>query len=242
MSNGWNESAQAWIDDMAFGGDFGRVHVLDQPLLSRIEDRGFANALDVGCGEGRFCRLLAAQSIRTTGIDPTKALIDAARSADPDGDYRVAGAEALAFPNGSFDLVVSYLSLIDISDLAVATAEMVRVLKPGGTLLIANLNGFNTAAVGDGWTLSRGGEPCFGFDNYLQERAVWVAWRGIRIQNWHRPLQQYMQLFLAAGLQLVYFAEPEARGGDASKMARYNRAPNFVIMEWARPINAPAGG
>jgi SAM-dependent methyltransferase len=237
--NGWDDSASAWIASLGDYGDFGRAHVLDTPMLARITDRGFATALDVGCGEGRFCRMLGEQGIRAIGIDPTVALIDTAKARDPGGNYRVGRAETLDFADGSFDLTVCYLSLIDIPDLSAAVAEMVRVLKPGGTLLIANLNSFNTAAVDDGWTSSSSGEPCFGFDHYLVERPTWVSWRGIRIQNWHRPLQAYFQALLGAGLTLVHFAEPAADGKDPVRSARYNRAPNFHIMEWRKP-NAPA--
>jgi hypothetical protein len=63
MSNYWNESADAWIADMGDRGDFSREFVLDGPMLTRIEGRGFVNALDVGCGEGRFCRMLRDRGI-----------------------------------------------------------------------------------------------------------------------------------------------------------------------------------
>src|SRR5690349_19685316 len=138
MSDGWAESAAAWIADMGNSGDFGRACVLDRPMLERIEPGRFSTALDVGCGEGRFCRMLAGRGIRTVGIDPTEALVDEARRRDPEGDYRIGRAERLDFPDASFDLVVSYLSLIDIPDLAPAIAEMARVLRPSGSLLIAN--------------------------------------------------------------------------------------------------------
>jgi SAM-dependent methyltransferase len=176
VDNGWDDSAAAWIASLGEAGDFGRAHVLDAPMLARVSGRGFATALDVGCGEGRFCRMMRACGMATAGIDPAAALIEAARSRDPNGQYAIGQAETLDFADSSFDLVVSYLSLIDIPDLPGAVAEMVRVLKPGGTLLIANLNGFNTAAVEDGWTKSSSGAPCFGFDHYLVERPTWVSW------------------------------------------------------------------
>lgn len=237
MSDGWDTSAAAWTASLGDSGDFGRARVLDRPMLARVTGRGFASALDVGCGEGRFCRMLRSIGTIATGIDPTEALIATARQRDPDGHYVLGRAEALDFGDASFDLVISYLSLIDIADLAGAIAEMHRVLRPGGTLLIANSASYNTAQVGDGWTQSTGGEPCFGFDHYLDERALWVEWRGIRVRNWHRPLQTYMQLLLGAGMQLVHFAEPAALDGDPVRVQRYNRAPWFVLMEWAKPAS-----
>lgn len=234
-SNGWNDSAEAWLREQGEAGDFGRRHVLDPPMIERIRTRRFETALDVGCGEGRFCRIMRAHGIRPVGIDPTEAFIRRAQQLDPGGDYRIGRAETLDETAGSFDLVVSYLTLIDIADLAGALERMVACLRPGGTLLIANLTSFNTAGMPDGWTADEAGQLRFSIDHYLEERAVWVGWRGIRIRNWHRPLGTYMALLLANGLELRHFAEPAPNGGDPGKADRYRRVPYFHIMEWQKP-------
>ena len=202
-----------------------------RPCLDRIRDRGFRTALDVGCGEGRFCRMLTAQGITTTGIDPTARLLDAARDRDPQGSYLQVRAEALPFDDASFDLVVSYLTLIDIDDYATAIAEMARVLRPGGSLLIANLNSFSTA--GD-WAAEGKAATGYLIDNYLDSRAEWESWNGILIRNWHRPFHLYMQALLTNGLRLTHFDEPAPQGGDDQQIARYRRAPWLHVMEWAR--------
>jgi SAM-dependent methyltransferase len=217
MTSGWEESAAGWIADMGTDGDFGRQFVLDRPMMGRVSSRGFRKALDVGCGEGRFCRMLEALGIKTVGIDPTEALIRHARQQDPEGDYRIGRAEALDFPDRSYDLVISYLTLIDIPDIRAAIAEMCRVLAPGGTLLIANLSSFNTAGQPNGWVRDADGNPRFYIDHYMEERADWVRWHGIRVHNWHRPLSTYMSLLLDHGLELRHFAEPMPAGADPPK-------------------------
>jgi hypothetical protein len=65
---------------------------------------------------------------------------------------------------------------------------------------------------------------------------IWVSWRGIRIQNWHRPLSTYMTLLLDHGLHLRLFAEPAPVGGDPETIARHRRVPYFHIMEWQKPL------
>ncbi len=234
MSNGWTESAEAWIASMGRRGDHGREFILDEAMMERVRGRSFTTALDVGCGEGRFCRMLQACHLKTTGIDPTEALIRHANERDPQGDYRIGRAEALDFADRSFDLVVSYLSLVDIADIRRAISEMARVLTPGGTLLIANITSFNTAGMPNGWTRDQEGEERFVIDHYLEERPVWVSWDGIRIENWHRPLSAYMSLLLEQGLELRHFAEPAPRGGDPAKADRYRRVPWFLVMEWRK--------
>jgi SAM-dependent methyltransferase len=236
MTDGWDESAQAWIASQGDEGDFGRRHVLDGPMMARVAALGPVTALDVGCGEGRFCRQLREMGVAAVGVDPTVALIERARTLDPDGDYRVGRAEALDFADAEFDLVVSYLSLIDIPDIRAAIPEMARVLKPGGTLLIANSTSFNTAGLGEGMGKSydAGGRFRYAIDGYLEERGHWTAWKGIRIINHHRPLETYMSLLLGAGLTLTWFAEPAPTGGDPATVDRYRRAPWFHVMAWRK--------
>jgi SAM-dependent methyltransferase len=236
MTNGWDESAAAWIADQGETGDFGRRYVLDPVMLPRALRGRPQAALDVGCGEGRFCRMLNANGVAATGLDPTPALLAQARKCDGHGRYIEGRAESLPFADESFDLVVSYLSLIDIADFAQAIAEMTRVLTQGGRLLIANLTAFNTAGQEIGWSLDEAGNKRhFRIDNYLAESAAWIEYRGIRILNHHRPLSTYMRLLLESGLTLEHFDEPRPTAdAPAARAAAYIRAPWFLVMEWRK--------
>ena len=207
-------------------------------MRARVRDRAPGSALDVGCGEGRFCRMMRDLGVRSTGLEPVAELREAAVSRDPAGTYVEGSAESLPFEAGSFDLVVSYLSLIDIEDLDRAYAEMLRVLAPGGHLLIANLSSFATALPKDkdeGW-LSQREDHVFACDDYHDPRAFWIGWRGIRVRNFHRPMQAYMAPLLAAGMRLIHFEEPQPTGGPVRQQRLYRRAPLFVVMEWKKPL------
>lgn len=233
--NGWTSSAPAWIMRMVDDGDFSRQHVLDQPMLDRVSALRPGTALDVGCGEGQFCRMLSKLDIATVGIDPVDAMVEAARSRDPEGDYQVAFAEHLPFANSSFDLVVSYLSLIDIDFLDEAVAEMARVLKPGGRLLVANLSSFSTSSSMIGKRYCRDtGEVLRPLGRYLTEEKTWFEWDGLRVQNWHRPLSTYMRSFLSLGLTLRHFDEPSPSGGPSVRVKSYECMPYLMIMEWEK--------
>lgn len=242
MDNGWQASADAWIADMGDHGDFGRRFVLDPVMLPRALAHAPRTALDVGCGEGRFCRMLRPRGVEVTGVDPTPALLAAARARDDGGRYVEGRAETLPFGDGAFDLVVSYLSLIDIPDVDLAIAEMARVLRPGGALLIANLTSFTSARADTGWVRDGEGQRLhYPVDDYLAERAMWIGYRGIRIVNHHRPLSTYLQALLRTGLVLTHFDEP-APVADAppTRAQRYVRAPWFLVMEWVKVSASPA--
>lgn len=233
---GWTDSAQAWVTQQGEHGDQARRYILDPAILARIEGRSFTSALDVGCGEGRFCRILGELNIQCSGIDPVAEFIQLATNKDPNGDYQVSSAEDLPFAENSFDLVISYLTLIDIPDFRQAIAEMARVLQPGGTLLIANLTPHNSASMRGGWQYDDQGTPIhFAIDDYSDEWAEWVEWANIRVQNWHRPMSAYMQALLDAQLILRHFDEPKPLSGYVDKEHMNARAPWFNLMEWQLP-------
>lgn len=241
--NGWEASAEAWVR-LQDAGEFNRLRILD-PAMGRVcgEVKG-SRALDVGCGEGRFCRMLAERGAEAVGLDPTLKLIEIARDRHPAGSYVVGMAEQLPFGDGEFDLVTSVLSLVDIEDYRAAIAEMARVCRPGGIVGIANLNSF-TSANGDGWLRNAEGEKtAWPLDHYMEERWVWAAWCGIRIKNHHRPMTGYMQAFLAQGLVLEYFDEPQPEGtaeevASDAYLARQKREslrkPDFLVLRWRKP-------
>ncbi|MGI2031555.1 class I SAM-dependent methyltransferase [Rhizobium panacihumi] len=236
--DGWTLSAAAWIENLGDDGDFLRRYVMDPAIERQLAGRRFKAALDVGCGEGRFCRKLKQRFDipSVTGIDPTAPLLDAARLRDPNGRYIEAAAENLPFPDERFDLVVSYLTLIDIEGIEAAISEIARVATPGGTILIVNLNGFTTANGGTGWVKAEDGSRLhYTVDNYLNEHADLQTWRGMRILNYHRPMSRYFSLLLGKGLQLKHFDEPSPIGGAEDMCDAYRRVPYAHLMEWQKP-------
>lgn len=235
--NGWHTSAPAWIERTGDKGDFARACVLDKIMLERSLLHSPENALDIGCGEGRFCRMLTQKGIATTGVDPVQPMIEEAQRCHAAGDYRFGFAEQLDFQDESFDLVVSYLALIDIDDIASATSEMARVLRPGGHVLVANLTAFSTSSAPHGKkTCPDSGENFRPLGTYLQARRDWFEWDGVRVQNWHRPLSTYMKLFLASGLTLTHFDEPEPHSGSQDRIEAYKEMPFLMTMEWQKPV------
>ena len=104
-----------------------------------------ARVLEVGCGPGHLSIRLARQhDLDVTGLDLDPAMIERARAnADRagNGDQRepsflVGDVTALAFPDGSFDLVVSTLSMHHWADPAAGLVEVNRVQRPGSRALV----------------------------------------------------------------------------------------------------------
>ena len=95
--------------------------------------------LDVGTGTGFFAVLLAQQGNRVEGIDLTPAMLEEARTLakqrNLDITFREMDAQNLAYPDGTFDVVISRNLTWTLPDPERAYASWFRVLKPGGVLL-----------------------------------------------------------------------------------------------------------
>lgn len=109
-----------------------------------------ALCLDVGCGEGRTARALAAEPGRqVVGADFSVEMLRVARACGslPNLHYCAADAMQLPFADGSFDTVVAVTTLNNVPDLSLALGEMGRVLRPGGTALLLVINRNELAAL-----------------------------------------------------------------------------------------------
>jgi len=139
-------------------GDAVRYDTLSRLLLSPLVKRiaadvasvapAGARVLEIGCGPGHLSiRLARHHGLGVTGLDLDPAMIARARANThraETGDQRrpeflVGDVAALAFPDESFDLVVSTLSMHHWADPAAGLAEIGRVLRPGGRALIWDL-------------------------------------------------------------------------------------------------------
>jgi SAM-dependent methyltransferase len=136
-----SETRPARQDDTVFAERLLREVPLFRVLVRAAECRLFAEidlpepVLDVGCGDGTFVRALAPATA-WAGVDPDAKSV---RAADRLGAYRllaVAEGARLPFPDAAFGAVVSNSTLEHIPEVEPVLAEMYRVLRPGGTLVV----------------------------------------------------------------------------------------------------------
>jgi SAM-dependent methyltransferase len=96
--------------------------------------------LDAACGEGYGSAILAAAGADSvTGVDVDPKVVEHARATHP-ADFAVADVAALPFGDDAFDLVVSFETIEHVPEPPAALAELARVLRPGGTLVISTPN------------------------------------------------------------------------------------------------------
>ena len=96
--------------------------------------------LEIGCGMGTDGAQFAKAGANYTGVDLTDAAVELARKrfqvSGLEGEFRVADAERLDFPDESFDVVYSHGVLHHTPDIEAAVREIHRVLKPGGRAIV----------------------------------------------------------------------------------------------------------
>jgi ubiquinone/menaquinone biosynthesis C-methylase UbiE len=233
----WIEAAPRWIERMRAKGDVSREGLLDEWMLKTVSDVRRKDVIDLGCGEGRFCRMLRERGGNVTGVDMCQELLDEARRLDPGGTYAIGNMERLdEIAAERFDLGVAYLTLVDVADLAAAVGEAHRILKPGGRFIVCNLAPMVTAGMtwhrdGDGKKLH------YRLDNYVDEGPREFVMCATKITNIHRTLSSTVNTFLAAGFVLDGIREPIP---SSEQLARYPenddilRVPLFIIYELKR--------
>ena len=109
-----------------------------EPLAVRFADlagiRRGQRVLDVGCGPGALTAELAGRigAAAVSAVDPSASFAAAARERVPGADVRLAAAEQLPFPDGSFDAAMAQLVVHFMADPVAGLGEMGRVTRPGG--------------------------------------------------------------------------------------------------------------
>lgn len=236
----WAALAPAWVRESREGRNSNRTGLLDAPVLNACGEVAGVRALDLGCGEGRFCRILAEHGADyVLGVDLSTEMISAARELQGDRDeYMVADAQDMPWAeSGSFDLAVSYLNQCDLPDFQANTEEAFRLLRSGGRFVIANLHPMRSA-VGH-WHRSPDGEKLHVvLDDCFDESAR--RWRMLDVDftNFHRTLTTYVRGFLRAGFVLRDLIEPTVAEDVLEShpdLGDELRVPNFIVYVLDKP-------
>ena len=116
---------------------FGRDRAWKRNMINSLPPLSRPRCLDIACGTGDFCELLAAKypGAEIVGLDLTEPMLNIARARVPGSNvlFRAGDMCRMDFPDNSFDIVTGGYALRNAPDLRQALSEIRRVLKPGGT-------------------------------------------------------------------------------------------------------------
>jgi len=187
---------------------------IEQPVVREILDAlPVGVALDAACGTGRHTAYLASLGHEVIGVDTSPEMLARAREKVPEGEFYEADLHELPLADDSVDLVVCAIALSHVADLGRALAELVRVLRPNGHLVISDSRGL----IGDiGFPLVRIGPS--GELGYMPTYA--------------RLASDYLAAALPLGLRVRRCEEPRRPsplvGDDGTDLHDGVRPPDYV--------------
>jgi len=224
---GWDALA-VWRDErMGEEGDLWHRAIIDPTLLRLVGPVRGRRLLDLACGNGYLTRRWARQgAARALGIDASPRSLALARRrerAHPSGAefLRRDAGHLVGLEDGSFDLVVANMALMDLRDAEGAVREVARVLAPRGRFVFSVSHPCFDLDDRSAWVVERGRGSDGVFrdvywrkvQKYRQERRVRVPWRISASEtgfttSYHRTLTTYSRILREAGLWIVRIEEP----------------------------------
>jgi ubiquinone/menaquinone biosynthesis C-methylase UbiE len=204
----WGNVA-SWYDALVgeAGSEFHREVVLPG-VLRLLNPQAGEKVLDLACGQGVLCRILAERSIEATGIDAAKELIAAARERGPATvRYHVADARDLLFLQESqYDAAACVLAIQNIHPLPPVMTGVARILKPGARLVLVMMHPCFRGPKETSWGWDAEKKIQYRrVDRYLIPRkSPIVAHPGAApdVYTWtfHKPIELYVKALRQAGL------------------------------------------
>jgi SAM-dependent methyltransferase len=223
LSDAWEREAARWERWTRVPGHDVYFELLNWPAFEALLPPAGRRTLDVGCGEGRGGRRLAAAGHRLAGIDGSPTLLGLAREAGGYEQLVCGDAAKLPWERDSFDLAVAFMCLQDVDDMTAAIDEIARVLEPGGRLCLAIVHPLNRP--------SERLERYFDeqrFADRLEREGLVMTFEGI-----DRPLEAYTRALSRAGFAIEELREPRPGPQDvaaAATLAQAAKRPFFLHL------------
>lgn len=194
----WSDMAETWLAELE--SDPAYETVITPLLLETLAPQAGLRYLDLGCGEGRVMRSLAARGARAHGVDVS---YDLARKA---GDAVVAALPSLPFRSGAYDGVYAVLSLEHIEDHHEVFVEAARVVVRAGSMAIVMNHPYWTAP-GSTPITDSDGEVLWRPGGYFTDDSSAVPMGDREVRFHHRSMAALLQAAAMAGWSLEHVTE-----------------------------------
>jgi len=243
----WEDAIDVWEDFQETGKDYARDRVHGPALLRALGPVRGLRILDLGCGQGRFTRILARRGAKVVGIDWSTAMIRVARRHEAEAplgiEYHHLDARKVqhAWPRASFDRVVACMSLMDMPDAAAPIRGAHRLLRADGRLVFSVSHPFSTAALR--WENPSADVRHRGamlVDRYFEEGPRVTEWSMKRLKRpfttpcWHRTFETWFRLLWHSGFEIESLSEPHPSPGALRSnplLAGSSRVPFYLVLK-----------
>jgi SAM-dependent methyltransferase len=227
--------ANPLYDDPVLAAAYARVSAAnvcnaayERPAVrSLLGDVRGLDVLDAGAAAGEHSAWLIANGARVVALDASETMVDLARARlGEEARVIVADlAQPLPLGGGTFDLVLSSLTLHYLADWLAPLREFARILRPGGRLVLSTHHPTATLEPGDDYFDVRPVDDAF--SDYAPEN--------VPVRYYHRPLEKIVDDVVAAGFVVRALREPrptaEAERLDPALAHKLRTRPWFLIVD-----------
>ncbi|MBV8328592.1 class I SAM-dependent methyltransferase [Chryseobacterium sp.] len=182
-------------------------------LKNMLPDFKGKTVLDLGCGFGWHCRYAIENGATSViGIDLSEKMLARAKEINnPEGiQYEKKALEDADYPDQSFDIVLSSLTLHYVESLETIVQNIYRWLNFGGYFIFSVEHPIFTAEGGQDWIYDKNGEKtCWPVDRYFIEGTRNTTFLGENVIKYHRTLTSYVNTLLKHGFKIREVVEPQ---------------------------------
>ena len=195
--------------------------LIEEPVVRKLvgDPSGLAIA-DIGCGTGRHAVPLAGAGALVTGVDFSGGMLGVLREKCPPGSLELVEhdlAARIPLPDDRFDVALCCLVLEHVEDLDSALAELARICRPGGAVIVSDLHPEMTRR---------------GLHARFKDRS---DGRKYQLQGSEHTVADYVMAGVRNGLQLEHVAEhivDEAATAHSQSARKYVGLPFLLTLRW----------
>jgi SAM-dependent methyltransferase len=226
LREAWEANAKAWLRWARAPGHDSYEQFHGKRFAQLLPPPGRLT-VDLGAGEGRLGRDLAALGHTVVAVDASPTLALASATHDRPLTAVVGDAAAIPLASKCADLVVAFMSLQDVDDLDGAVGEAARILRPGGRVCLAIVHPLNSAGTfeGDGedaetpFVIRESYLSTFRYHDDVERDGI-----AMTFHSEHRPLEAYSRALEHASLVIEAIREATVTDPDV----HWSRIPLFM--------------
>jgi 2-polyprenyl-3-methyl-5-hydroxy-6-metoxy-1,4-benzoquinol methylase len=225
----WSEFSKEDLAAFSDDGDKDRANLLDPNIISLAGELKGKRVLDAGCGNGYLSRKFAKLGAVVTGIEPSDSLFRYCVEQEQDTPLDITYTQCDLGEMGlseEYDLVVLINVLMDIPEYQIALVNCIKVLKPGGEVIISILH-----------PCFPGSESDWKDTGYVQVNEYFEA-PPVKQKYGYlitRPIQDYFNILIENDCAIQRVIEPRQLGDS-----RNAHVPQFLMVKAQKRVEWPS--
>jgi len=226
-TNQWEIYSEKYLERASEINDpFKRI--VDSPsFLKLLGNLNYKRILDLGCGNGEFCKAMKVKGGKVTGVDGSASMIKLARQILPLSEFQVLDLrkEKLPFLPSSFDIVTAKLFLMYLPSLTNVLKDINRILKNNGLLAIDLIHPlrpfiFSSKIITKKYLVR---QP------YLKESSGKIVFSEEKFDFFYRPISWYLNKITSCGFIFLKSQEIVAGKNFVKKFPEENHKQNLPV-------------